>query len=38
MCVLCRERERDGVQCRPTAGKPGVGKSGFLYATLGSLQ
>ena len=33
MCVLCVERERgDSVQCMPTAGKPGVEKTGFVYA------
>ena len=31
MCVMWRERERDDVQCMPTAGKPGVEKTGFVY-------
>ena len=33
ICLLCVERERgDGVQCMHTAGKPGVEKTGFVYA------
>ena len=38
MYCVCRERERERkrrwciVQCMPTAGKPGVEKTGFVYA------
>ena len=32
MCVLCRERDEMVYKCMPTAGKPSVKKTGFVYA------